>query len=1461
MTSPINNPSASGGSAANSRITMTPEQRALLEELLAQGSSSERTNSDRRYGGSRITGVFDIGTEATNNYSNSRRYGGGLGGTANRGGSNYSTIGRLQNKYVRMFDRNNDGVVSDGEAIHYLLTTRNLGSKRSNKIFSVNANAQDFDKVINAFDVNKDAIFSREELTNALLTLRTAEYSDIRFENALKVLRQHSDLEQIKNIVEFIDNDLSGKVSELEILDTVLASRRGEIDINNEDVQKILRTNPNYDRIMQLLENATGNFDGEITDRDVYEVLMGLRSGTLTSDRALMALFLSRNANRDAIERSIEAFDVNIDGQISNEEFASTVLAIRRGEHESGAHNIVLGILDQDPNFSNLKAVIENIDKDPNGTISDEEVIDFSLAVRGGRINLDQSMTELILGNNANLQSIREMLALIDANSTGTIENAEVFNTLIALRKGEISRSGMSIINKILDTNGNADEIFEAISAIDTSGDGIVSDQELIEAKIMQRRGAFANINSEYLNLVMGSNSKSSVVDQVLNIFDADANGQLSKLDFVSKILSYRQGSINPVDQSIFDSVVASFDTELDVLEVLNIFDADNNGVISDREFARGLMSKRSGAISVTDELMDLFKSKNANSQIILDAVSILDANNNGIVNAEEFVNNFLASVSVNGQVDSHRMAVISNLIDILYPDAIKLDKFRDDLDVNNDTVISDNELINGLLNLRKGTLENPGADIVNIVIAANRNHANILGVIDSIDADKDGVISDMEMVTASLAVRRGAYTNEQLPYVQAVLMKNAKHDQIQDLMNHFDKNLDGTVSDLELMDALFQIRRGAFTGELIPEVVDALKNQNPRVAAIENLINQIDPNANGRVDNNELVRGMLKINAGLVARPSDELLINLPNGSAVDYGDKALQAEVLVKMFDQNKNGVVGDNEVAAVILANRSSNGLAAYDANITQAVLATNANAAEIRTLIEAFDDDADGVFSDQEIIRALTDVNAGRVSVSSTALLDMVLSNHPEYGTIKSIMTRVDTEADGNISNQNVVEALFKFKDANLSAEFKAEGSNRLNARSQEILDLIMANNGNTSTLTASYNNLALASSGNVMRMKNTLLEIRAGERTAAAFQNLVAPANALLNSWDNSVKSAYATEVTNLLAQVQNHLSTKDIATVGMAALTNLITQLEAIKSDLVVGKKSSFNKIEDLLDNYQTLSQSAPTQSPSLTSSIFYVDFKGNLDVIKTFLNTGVMNPYNSKFTELNNLVARFDKDRNGSFSDSEVMDGMMDYYTGKVTVSDPALLDIVFAANANYNAIKTFLDNADTSNNNIISKDEFVNLYYNLNRSASTTSQQKSFLNLLGQYSDFSSAYRTLKAFDINGDGQHSDTDILLGLLSQRKGTLGSLDQSIINSIVASNPDGQGVAKLVQIIDPDGNGEYHNVRDVLDHAIAIWQGSIAPNNLAYDFNGDGIVNSADASTLFSLHMKIDNLSSFQIVH
>ncbi len=1374
-----------------------------------------------------------------------------LAGTDNQSGNSGGSItisnnsSRKSNRYLKLFDKNKDASVSDDEAIDFILKNRNQNQKTLRALISYNDNARDFNKITQAFDkATANGIFDNDELITALLALKTKDFSDIKFENAVKILKRNSQFDEIKTIVDFIDKNSNGVISDMEVLDTVLASRQGLIDINNENTKKVLGTNVNFEKITNLLKNVSGNFNGEISDQDVFNVLMGIRSGSITDDQALMSLFLSKNTNRDKISSSVDILDKDINGVISNEEFTSFILNYRNGTLNQEQNLIVKNILEANNNFKNLLDVINAIDNDKNGSISDEEVIDFSLAVKKGTINLDNNLTELILGNNENLKALTGLIGKIDKDSNGEIQSTEVFNTIISLRKGEFTEQDGILVNKIISKNSNKEQILNAIEFIDKDHDGVVADNELIEAEIKYRKGLANNINRDVFDTVIKSNDKNQTILNTLNIFDPDKNGYVSQADFTNKVLDERKGLISIPDKLIFDQIAQIMDKDHNVLKLLEVFDNNKNGVIEDKSFAQGILAARAKLINPNQEFINTLANKNSNSQIILDAISILDADQNGVVSAAEFSNNFKASVSVNGVVDFNRMSIISNLLDVIYPDAVKLDKFRDDIDANNDNVLSDGEVINGLLNLRNGSIENPGLDIVRVVISANQNYQNITDVIDKIDLDKDGQISDLDTISGLLAIRKGKFTTEQLPFAQAVLMKNSQYEELQNVLNLFDKDLNGEISNLELMDASFKIRRGEIGSGIDSQIIETLKNLNPNRKDIDKLINAIDPDNSGKVDNNELVKGLLAINSGALVRPENELLVNLPNIAGVDFGEEILKAETLIKQIDQNKNGQFGDNEIASVILANKANGILTGFDSGFIDAVFATNPKSAEIKNIINSIDSDNDGFFSDTELVDSILAFRKGDLKASSNELFDIILSNHSEYSKFKNLIVQIDTDGNGVISDQNLVESLFKSQ---------ATG---LDTRSKEILNLILNKNSSRASLENSFKLLETASNGNLMRMKNTLLELKFGEATDPALQNLVEPASSIINTWDTEVKSAYSREVGNLITAISSHAQNKDLDALGISKLQSFISNLDLIKVSLLNGKKASFNDLQDLIDSYNTTIQSTPSKTPGLVSGIFYADFKANLGTVEKFLKTGTIDNYTSQFQEIAGLAQKFDKDGDGKFNDQEVMNGLLDVSFNKVTISNKQYLDLIFNSNSKYKSIQQFITNSDINKNGSISKSELLSLYNSVSQSNNTSN--KELLRLMGQYEDFAPAFRTIEAFNIFGTNDYSDSVILQGLLHMRKNSNLSYDQETLNSILLLNSDSIGIQKIVELIDPDANGAYDNNK-VADFAIAIWRNQIPSNNLAYDFNGDGVVNSVDGSTLFNLHMNVNNLSAFSI--
>jgi len=1423
----------------NSRSQLPQEQKDLLENYLLGTKrliKKEQTNfesniqTSNRYKKRIFQSPADIDFQETNN-------------------STPHFASRISNRYLQFLDKNKDGKVSDEESIDYILQCSAQKINTVRGLFSINKNAKDFHEVTKAFDTAiQNGAFSDKELTDALLALKTPTYSNINYQNALKVLKRNTRFDEIKTIVDFIDQNANGVITDIEILDAVLSAKKGALDLNNEITQTILKKNTKFEKIINLLQNTNGDFNGEVSNKDVFNILISLKAGNLSEDQALMSLFLSKNSNRDNIGNSIDLLDKDSNGVLSNTEFGDFILDFRNGKINQEKNLIVKNILESDNNFKNLLDVINAIDSDNNGVVSDEEVIDLSLAVKKGHINLDTDLTQLILGKNENLKALIGLIGLIDKNVDGNIQSNEVYETMIALKKGEFREQDAQLINKIISQNPKKEQIQNAINFVDIDQDGIVKDEEVLNAEILLRKGQAENIDRESLKTVFESNPKSNQLIETLNIFDPQNTGIVSQGDLINKILDKRKGLILVPDDIIFEKVIRIFDKELQIQTALNIFDSDKNGIIEDSSFARGILASRAGIINTNNEIISAIASKNENSQIIQTAISIMDSDNNGVVSAEEFNQNFKASVSVNGVVDFQRMSIISNILNVVYPDAIKLDQFRDNIDINNDQLLSDMELIDGLLNLRNGSVPNPGIDIIRVVISANQNFQNIIKTIDKIDLEKDGVISNLDTLNGLVAVRKGEFTNDQLPFVQATLMKNANYNNIQSALNLFDPDLNGDVSNWELINAIFKIRRNEINFLIDIQILDALKSFNPNKNKIEELLKTIDPDVSGTIDYSELINGVLAINAGKLERPENSVLFNLPNTSGQNYGDSILSAELLINKIDQNRNGELSDNEIASLILSGKANGELLGFDPDFISAIFATNPRSNEIKNLIQKIDSDNDGIFSDKEIIESVLAQKNGSLVASSNNLLDMILSNNSEYSKIKNLVEQVDKDNNGNISDTNLVTALF---------EFRAPAQNPLDERALEILDLILDTNHSKPYLENSYDILALSSNGDKVKMKNTLLELKSAEIDIPAIKNLVDPGSEVINAWDTQVKSVYSQKITELLTAVQSHSSNKNLSALGIPSLETFVTELNNLKTDLTNNKKSAFNKLHNLINNYQTTVTNLPSSSPDLVSGIFYEDFKGNLNTVKTFLDTGVMNGYESRFQEIANLAIKFDKDKDGRFNDQEVLNGILDIKTNKLSVSNPEFLKLIFNSNSNFGTINDFINNSDKDANGTISKTEFLTLYNSTFQSNNTIN--KNLLNLMGQYEDYQASFRTIKAFDVYGNAQYSDSAILQGLLHIRANPNQSFDSEIINSIFALNPDSTGIQKLVNIIDPDSNGAYHNINDVLNHAIKIWKGEIPRNNLAYDFNGDGVVNDKDASILFDLHMNVNNLYKFNI--
>ena len=129
--------------------------------------------------------------------------------------------------------------------------------------------------------------------------------------------------------------------------------------------------------------------------------------------------------------------------------------------------------------------------------------------------------------------------------------------------------------------------------------------------------------------------------------------------------------------------------------------------------------------------------------------------------------------------------------------------------------------------------------------------------------------------------------------------------------------------------------------------------------------------------------------------------------------------------IFDKNKDGTVSDRESMNYLIKlrkNNSERGLAE--------LMQFNQTTQRINENLNNIDSDNDGVISDRE---AMTKMMADRVGSSSENDLDiveMILSNNSRKEELASLLARVDTNPDGQISREEVLAVLTEMRSNNL-----------------------------------------------------------------------------------------------------------------------------------------------------------------------------------------------------------------------------------------------------------------------------------------------------------------------------------------------------------------------------------------------------------------------------------------------
>ena len=1181
-------------------------------------------------------------------------------------GSGSSSINNQLNKNTAMFDSNKDGVLSLDEVFNYFITMKARKQQPSPLIFQASPQAKDIARAIEAFDKHGNQNISDPELVDALLKLRGGEYNQVIEPSIAKFVlgKFNKNIIGLEKAIGLIDSSPDKVISNLEVLNILMASRKGTVDINEPNIKTVLKTNPNFDRLLAALNRLNTSDNGELSDQEAFQIILDLRKVSVSDETLDRALFLGLNTNTEAINHSVQLLDSEADGQITNSEFVTMIMKIRKGEFSAEENQIAINVLDKIPQYKNIKDIITALDSSADGQVSDDELIDFTLGNIRGHINIDQALVDLISNSPDRVSIVKSLISKVDADHSGTISNQEYLTALTDLENRSLSESSHEIFNKILSRNPNHQAIETALSFIDRDFNSTISDTEVSQAILAQYKGETKAIDPEIFNMILITNDHKTTIESIINSLNPKKDGHINSDTILSSVVNFKKGSFT-ADETLYRAVLDSISNGKTIIDTYELIDSNHDNNLTVREYTQALMNAKRGlASNPGDEILTAFSLIIPNADIVKQAIEIIDSNKNGIVSAQEFVGNFTKAISnSDGSVDLNKMSILADLLDIIYPDAAQLAQFQRDIDTNIDGstgTVSDLELINGLLNLNSNTITNPGADIVNVVLSANPNKVKIIDLVNSIDQDKDGAISNTELTSNLMKVRKGDFPAADIGIVQAILNKNTSFNSVQSIIDIFDPDQNGLISDIEMFVGLMAQRNNNSGITFTPEIVNTLKTLNPNTAAIEALINSIDPNNSGTVDYDELVSAYLKINAGTMANVSADIKRVLPAANGLAYGDNAISAETLVDTIDADHNGQVSDLEIANIIIANKKNNILSSYAPDLVAAIFRTNPNRGSIEALINQIGG-SDGEFTNAEVASVILSerIDHNIFGNNSNLVAAILSAQNSSYTHIKNLISSIDGDNNGAISDMEAMKSIV------------GDAKGLIAAADKPLVDSIISSNANLTAIKNAYNSFGIRVNSSTLTQDlfGTWIEIQQGLRNGTYFNEAV---EALGKTAElNSLKIQFTT----LDADHDGEINESEFG---------------GLLVDVIRGSKEA--------SDYNTL-----------------INYLGN----------------DPKLAAVKTIIASFDKDANGIYSDQNILEGLLVLWNpSQKNLLNENFIQSLLSLNTNSSAIQKILNLVDPAKTGAITNNSTVGYIHAL------------------QLARYSSPQYDVAKYDFNGNG-----------------------------------------------------------------------------------------------------------------
>ena len=1063
----------------------------------------------------------------------------------------------------------------------------------------------------------------------------------------------------------------------------------------------------------RLIKMFDRDGDGRVSDQEVLDYVKARRS----ANQAISDRIKGVNSNAAQIISLVELSDPNNDGVVTDEELINAVLELRANSQEELDQGILDLVTATNPNRAEILKAVIGTDLDKTGNISDIEVL--TALLNENNLNVNQEILYKVLSNNDQFDEIKTFLDSIDINPDGVMSNEEVFNFLMAFRGSGFSIKKSDLVG-FLNDNPNLSEIENSIEYFDPNANGDIDPSEFLNGILGIESGAEEGTHTTVLD-ILNNNSRYQSIREIFNALDTNTDGSYSENELVQGWLNFKKGDLN-ADSDIFYTVINSLSKTSNLGNLLNGLDLNNDNQIQDTELIDLIMKLRSASVTgVNSETLTAINGLNANSDSINEAINTIDEDNNGMIDNQELIKTVLANRRAELNIDNSTLSTVLNYNENLN----EIIGIIDLVDVNRDGNFTEDEILDVLINQRRGILDVSDPGLLDDLIQSSPNLQPAVDALNLFDPDKNGFFEENNYIQALMQIRKGDAVSPSESLKTRIDSELADSELINEVISSMDPDADGVISVSELLQNYSKTYITAGVPDLAKKAVldRVLAVTNPDAADILALRDAIDTDHSGTISDHEAAMGILRIRSGE--------LVDIGKQNLIDLLSDNINVEAIynaIEEIDSNTDGVIDDNEVFSELIQNAKA-GIQNLS-NAKDQVLSINSKYNDYKAIFAALDINSDGSYTETELIQSWIKFKKGELSLNETDLYKAIneLSAVP---SLTGLLKSVDVNEDGTINNPEMVDFLMGLR------------LNGIGDLPAEVLNTIYGLNSDKDVLESAINAIDTAADGTISTNEVVDAIISMRKRELAIDSQTF---NQILDYNPNR-------------AEIETLIDFIDVDGDGVFNETELFDSIIATRKN--PSSVSDINLFNELVQGSE------------------------NSAAVLSVLNT-------------------YDPDSNGIFEEADYIRGQISVRKSEIEAPSSSILNKINTEVAQSNLINELVSSMDPNSDGVISSTELITNYYpsfitggvpDLNKKAVldrileiTNPGAQDILNI-----------RDL--FDLDHSGTISDQEVITGLLKVRTGEITDLGRDTFVGLLADNPNVGKLYDAIDLIDRDDNG------------------------------------------------------------